>query len=366
MTQTTAHTAQHTNGAAKIAALDYSPFDVPEPEPSHNGTGEHHDRRFVLIHGDQLAELPPARYLDASKEIPAHSLTLVYGQTSAGKSFWVLDRSLRVAQSRPVVYVAGEGADGYAARTLVWRKHFGKDLGDFWIVPRPPDMLNEQDLNAFIAAILPAKPELVVIDTLARSMAGDENSARDMGAFVAACDRVREHTGAAVVVVHHTGKAGTSERGSSSLKAACDQVIEIANSDGLIRVACRKSKDSAGFERYSMRLVVIESGRLLEDGANETSCVILPSSQVLTTGKLSDNQWAILEAIGMEIFSEAGARARQLSEITGLGSSSAYTALNSLKNSGHIRQDKKGDPFYITKDGSDLVYATRALEANGA
>ena len=70
--------------------------------------------------------------------------------------------------------------------------------------------------------------QLVIIDTLARSMgAGDENSSQDMGAFIAACDQIRRATGATVLIVHHSGKSSNAgARGSSALLGAVDTAIE--------------------------------------------------------------------------------------------------------------------------------------------
>jgi RecA-family ATPase len=65
---------------------------------------------------------------------------------------------------------------------------------------------------------------LVIIDTLARSFGGaDENQAKDMGAFISACDQIRANTGATLLIVHHSGVQDKERaRGSSSLRAACD------------------------------------------------------------------------------------------------------------------------------------------------
>ena len=42
----------------------------------------------------------------------------------------------------------------------------------------------------------------IFVDTVARALPGsDEKSATDMGAFVDACDRIRHHTGSAVIGV---------------------------------------------------------------------------------------------------------------------------------------------------------------------
>jgi hypothetical protein len=193
---------------------------------------------------------------------------------------------------------------------------------------------------------------LVIIDTLARTMiGGDENTQRDMGLFVASCDRIRLATDGTVLVVHHTGRNGSHERGSTVLRGAADQVISIENDDSLIRLACEKSKDSAGFPQRGLRLVTVETGRTLEDGTPETSCVVLPSDMVLMAGTLTKNGRNLLETLGLEVFQTAGARASVLIETTGMKSTTFYRVASQLVKDGLVRQDAKGDPYSITAEG---------------
>ena len=101
-----------------------------------------------------------------------------------------------MAQVAPVVYVAAEGAAGYAGRKLAWCKHHGKGAGQLWFVGEAVNLLDPAEVLTFTAAIRPLAPALVIFDTLARCMiGGDENSARDMGLMVAACDDLRAATG---------------------------------------------------------------------------------------------------------------------------------------------------------------------------
>ena len=52
------------------------------------------------------------------------------------------------------------------------------------------------------------EPGLLVIDTFARSFAGDENSAQEVGSAITALARIQKALGCTVMVVHHSGKAG--------------------------------------------------------------------------------------------------------------------------------------------------------------
>jgi len=76
------------------------------------------------------------------------------------------------------------------------------------------------------------RPDLVILDPLAKLMEGDENSTRDMGRLVAALDSLVEAYDIAILLIHHTGKPRETERsggerlrGSSALFAAVDSVL---------------------------------------------------------------------------------------------------------------------------------------------
>src|SRR6185503_12980305 len=97
---------------------------------------------------------------------------------------------------------------------------------------------------------------LIVVDTLARAIAGDdENSAQDMAAFIGRVSSIARETGAAVLVVHHPGKDDArGMRGSTALFAACDAVIKITANGDLREVATEKVKDGVIGPLFSYRL----------------------------------------------------------------------------------------------------------------
>lgn len=118
---------------------------------------------------------------------------------------------------------------------------------------------------------------LIVIDTLARAMAGDdENAAADMTAFISRCNAISEATGAAVIVVHHTGKdTDKGMRGSSTLFAACDCVGMVEHKKGEKGRAIRfeKVKDGEIGEAAPFVLKQVMLGTD-EDGDPITSCIV--------------------------------------------------------------------------------------------
>jgi archaellum biogenesis ATPase FlaH len=196
-------------------------------------------------------------------------LGVIYGPPAAGKSFLALHlagcialgRSFagRRAKAAPVLYVGLEGEVGMRRRMMALKTTmvpFGKMLARMC-----PSVLLRQDeagnngeklLIDAIANLREGSDHdvgLVVIDTLWRAMAGDDdNSAKDMGKFLARLKRIQDQTGVAILLVHHSGKdAERGMRGSSSLLGAVDVVMKV--DDKVITV--EKNKDGPTSVRQS-------------------------------------------------------------------------------------------------------------------
>ena len=210
--------------------------------------------------------------------LPSGSLVVLYGRSGTGKSFIGLDAALHVAAGRNwagrrvrqagVVYIASEGGIGMRRRVVAGARHHGMDASvPFALVTAAPD-LGQRDGDADrladeILAQVPAgfRPGLVVLDTLARSMVGgDETGASGMGIFIHNAARLGRALGATVMPIHHMGKdASAGMRGSSALLSAADAVWEIdPEQPGLMRLI--KMKEDADNLRFSFALerVVID------------------------------------------------------------------------------------------------------------
>lgn len=294
---------------------------------------------------DELNQLPEPSWL-IKDELPANGLTILFGASGAGKSFQALDYAEQVAQDKAVLYIAAEGASGYRARITALQKRNQRQTGKLYFWIEPLNMLDEGHVEEFIRENADLEVGLVVIDTLARCMVGgDENSAKDMGLFVQACNRLQTAMQTAVLVVHHTGKSGTSERGSSALRGAADMMIELKNDDGLIRISCEKSKDSAGFETRHMRLVQMAD-----------SCVLMPSDKiVLDENILSNNEKTIIEFLADREVFDNGAKSQIIIRATGLPDSSFYRTIKLLNKRGLVRKEGKFDPWVLTEKGYDVA-----------
>ena len=257
-----------------------SPSDV-EPAPT-----------LALVWFATLQEVSHAPQL-VKKLLLAGSLFVVFGESSSGKTFWILDLALAIAAGRPwrgratrkglVVYVAGEGAASVRARVAAFRQanpEIGAGL-PFAIIPQAVDLLDDGAVQRLIETIRAAETEcgekcvLLVVDTFARAIPGaDENSSQDVGQAVASADLIRTETGIAVGFVHHSGKdPAKGARGSSALRAACDTEILIEGQSGQRTATATKQRDLEAGEPMPFELEAVPLGTD-EDGEPISSCVV--------------------------------------------------------------------------------------------
>ncbi len=246
---------------------DVEPFFVPDTEHDPD------DDTFRLLNLAELEALPPPNWL-IHEVISEDGLSIMYGDPGTGKSFIALDMSLRVAmgldwQGRStrqvgVLYIAGEGARGLGKRVKGWRMKHQADWENvpFMLLPVAVQLLDERERARLFRTIDEAKRKagfdigLVVIDTISRSIAGqDENGQDTMSGLVKIVDDVRHYCGGAALGVHHSGKdKDRGMRGSTVLLGACDATIRLTKDGEHITVKCEKQKDAEEFQPIYMRL----------------------------------------------------------------------------------------------------------------
>ena len=244
---------------------------------------------FTFLSIPDIQAMPPVQWL-VKDYFPQNSFGMIYGVSGHGKTFVALDFALCVATGKDwhgqpveqgaVLYIVGEGVGGLNKRISAWLLHHEAqpDQTPFWTLPVALNMRDPEAINKLLASIdaTGLTFSLVLIDTVARAIAGaEENSSKEIGEFVVACDMVKDHTGAAVIGVHHCGKdVAKGMRGSSSLLGAVDTSIMVNKDDsGLISVTVEKQKDSeaAPERRFSMTEIVV--------GIGQNSIVLMPSEQ---------------------------------------------------------------------------------------
>jgi len=135
----------------------------------------------------------------------------------------------------PVIYVAAEGGAGIGRRIQAWQKeHCAYPLTDVGIVIQPLLLSLKEEIDLLKKAIemQPKPPVLVIVDTLAQTYAGDENSSSDVSAYLRALGDIRAQFGCTVLVIHHTGHAAAERpRGSSALTANTDFMLGVHRPD---------------------------------------------------------------------------------------------------------------------------------------
>ncbi|MCF7675524.1 MAG: AAA family ATPase [Akkermansiaceae bacterium] len=292
--------------------------------------------------------------------------SVIYGPSNCGKSFWALDLAACVAAGRPfrgemevdrgaVVYVALEGTHGARNRIEALKRsgRLPEDTPLFLcfapvslLEPGHAGRLAETVAEVAAQATIPCK--LVILDTLARAMAGgDENSGADMGAAVKAIDAVRAATGAHVCVIHHCGKdEARGARGHSPLRAAVDTEIEIYRPEGqnvsTVRVAKQRDLPVGEPMPFTLESVTLGTDRRKKP---ITSCVVRHEDPFMaatrgTAGRKPDvAPVRLLELLPQP---STAAWAKVANSELGVGKSAFYRAKDFLRKEGLARTSQDG------------------------
>ena len=253
-------------------------------------------RKRVAYNSDDAIDLIANQQWLIDQVMPADAFGVLYGPSGSYKSFIAMDMSAAIASSMTwhghdvdepghVLYIGAEGAAGLHLRKKAWEIRNHKPLTNLGILSSAVT-INSDDCDGLVLLCEELAEEigepirLIVIDTLARSFDGEENSATDMGAFVSSCDHIREKTGATILVIHHSGKdAEKGARGSSALRAACDFEYKVTSpSKKASKITCTKAKDSDPFDDIAFKLNVVEIGRNDKKGRAMTSLTITKSA----------------------------------------------------------------------------------------
>ena len=284
------------------------PVESPPPAPP-AGPGKaqavdespEQPRCFPLVHVSEIDAVAESQDF-VQGILTAGGASVVYGRSNTGKSFFACDLAASVATGRAfrdeheveqgaVVYVGLEGSGGIRNRILAMkREELLDDDAPFYMILVPFSLISPGDAQRMAETVketadkaaMPCR--LVVIDTLARAMAGgDENSGADMSEAVRAVDMIREATGAHVLLVHHCGKdEAKGARGHSSLRAAVDTEIEVVRPDSETITTARatKQRDLSLGDPWPFSLRVVELGTDRR-GQGITSCVLHHEAAVM-------------------------------------------------------------------------------------
>jgi len=258
----------------------YGPVDKQKPEQK---------SRFKLYSWAELERLPKRTAL-VKGLLDKTALSLVYGESNSGKTFFVLDLCLHLVLGRhwlehkthqgSIVYIACEGGLGLKERLDAFKIHYKlTNYAPFYLIPTSVNLCgDESDVDEIIREISAIENvQMVIVDTLSRAMAGgNENSSEDMTAFIKNCDKIPETLSSHVMIIHHAGKDSTKgARGHSALRAAVDTEIEIKKLSecNIVTAEVLKQRDGKTGQKFCFQLTSVKIG-IDEDGEPQYSCVL--------------------------------------------------------------------------------------------
>ncbi|WP_041767837.1 AAA family ATPase [Pseudovibrio sp. FO-BEG1] len=220
----------------------------------------------------------------------AGELSVIYGESGVGKTFFALDVVLRIAAELDwfgretkqcgVFYIAAEGYPAIQNRIAAWRLSH-PDLEDlpFGLIPKRLDMRENMgriselaiDIRE-MAAERGISKVVVVLDTLSGMLNGGVDSQPvDMAAFLQAASIFTQGFGFHVMVVHHSGKdKSKGMRGVTSLKAAADTVILVEKNGDRLQAQLEKQKDGPISEAIPFCIKPIS----IDVDAGLSSCIV--------------------------------------------------------------------------------------------
>lgn len=285
-----------------------------------------HRPRFVV---ERFHEIQPSVSTYLTKDLyPRRGIAFISGQSKAGKTFVVLDHTLKIAcgatvmgrrtKHMGVIYIAAEDAAGCRTRVEAWRKRFPREsYTPFVLLDGGVDLADASAVDDLREAIRNAVAEFdensfdlgaVVFDTLAQCMPGsDENSSADMGLGLKTIQAIsRDFDCLAMVVAHHGKNDALGIRGWSGLIGAADAIVSVKRDEEdpshrtitLDKIKNGKDGDVIGFS-----LVPAPIGLIDEDGDEVWSCTVTYEGAADThtparkNKALNDNETVTLEAI---------------------------------------------------------------------
>jgi AAA domain len=203
--------------------------------------------------------------------VPSQGTTLLYGPPKCGKSFLALDWSCRVVtgtpyrglavRQGPVVYLAQEGQGGFWQRKEAWFRFHGRspleDQLNFIMIPVKFLQRAKQPVEVELVKAIRffnVEPALIVVDTVAKTMDGNENDTEHASFFMKAVEYVGNYFKAPTILVHHQTKSGDDPRGSVVFAANADAQIKVGKrtKPGIVKYRVDYMKDGPGEDDWNV------------------------------------------------------------------------------------------------------------------
>lgn len=234
--------------------------DTPAPDDTPALPGGKLRQR--LIQGADILNVPQPPWL-VDSVLPGATVTTLLGNPGSGKTFLALDLALSVLagrrwqgwttntdDDRRVLWLAGEGVTELGRRARAWCAHHDHDpdtlLARLDVVEGGDNLADSTTAADLLALTADRDYQLVVVDTLARYTVGvEESSNKELGVVVEHLSRLAA-LDAAVLVVHHAGKANArGGRGAEALQGAVRSELTVTKTPGGVQVQHTKANNGA-------------------------------------------------------------------------------------------------------------------------
>ena len=244
------------------------------------------------------------------------TLAVLVGPEGSFKSFLAIDWALSISTEskwqgcrvKPgrVLYIAGEGRTGVIRRMRGWCDHYEKIADTVFLGRRAVELITASNTEALQDYLQGNQWAFIIIDTLARNYGpGSENDAETMSAAIANADRIREVTGATVLLVHHAPLQGREEgklrpRGSSALSGAADTIVTCTydKPSKVITVSSTKQKDAPDPDTCYLSFEVVDLGDKDNFGNDITTVVLCQTDKrPVAKKKLTDNRKRLIQKL---------------------------------------------------------------------
>lgn len=277
--------------------------------------------RFHIYDHDEFMRRPRMEWI-VRGVLPRAGLVIVYGESTAGKSF--LTQDLLAAIKRGIIWegngeqcmqgnvliIAAEGQEGARNRAEAYAianpNVPASSLPSFML--EEPNFLLHDDAEEVAKRVIERGEFLVIaVDTAsAVSPGANENSSDDMGRLIASCKHLHSRTKATVILIDHSGISTKDRlRGWSGKKGACDAQIQVERHGDTRSWELAKLKDGADDKtKHYFKLVTVPL-----PGSDDTSAIVEhgakpPPPTVKVLGFTTENQRAIRDAL--QVLAPAG------------------------------------------------------------
>jgi archaellum biogenesis ATPase FlaH len=228
----------------------------------------------VFTLGDEEAKLDRPYLLKGI--IYKGDLIFITGDPGSGKTTLAQYIALAIAQGRSifgrqvrkgrVLYLAFEGKDLFLLKMSVFEKRFGRSREIVYATQSMRLLENApsgEDADILLQIIKDERIDLVIFDTWSKMLAGaDENAHQVVSGMISVLDRVRQVTGAAVVVNAHPNRTKKGDvSGSFTVVKDTDALLAIEVKGGVRSVKAVKLRFGQIGYLFSFRLSRVVIGQ---------------------------------------------------------------------------------------------------------